>query len=193
MQRESRTSGELLLPVSRRPSHWEMISQRNNGAPSRISNRISPGWFTWQTVARLLCSWILTHTMPWRHLLIEIAPSQFIKGDQTDHVSHKLSEKLHKLGPCQRLLTTKSDLTQMTTYFSRWTLTPSLFFSWWTFTQSLFLMVNSNWQKAISPNDVFSNLLAWRPHGTSSFYWTWCSPQLPPQQSASQVSLQWTT
>ena len=64
MQRESRTSGELLLPVSRRPSHWEMISQRNNGAPSRISNRISPGWFTWQTVALMLCSWTLTHTMP---------------------------------------------------------------------------------------------------------------------------------
>ena len=64
MQRESRTSGELLLPVSRRPSHWEMISQRNNGAPSRIPNRISSWWFTWQTVALLLCSWILTHTMP---------------------------------------------------------------------------------------------------------------------------------
>ena len=60
----SRTSGELLLPVSRRPSHWEMISQRNNGVPSRIPNRISPWWFTWQTVALLLCSWILTHTMP---------------------------------------------------------------------------------------------------------------------------------
>ena len=27
-------------------------------------------------------------------------------------------------------------------------------------------------QKAISPNDVFSNLLASRPHGTGSFYWT---------------------
>ena len=50
-----------------------------------------------------------------RHLLIEIAPSQFIKEDQTDHMSHKLSEKLNKLGPSQRLLTTKSDLTQMTT------------------------------------------------------------------------------
>ena len=37
---------------------------RNNGAPSRIPNRISPWWFTWQTVALLLCSWILTHTMP---------------------------------------------------------------------------------------------------------------------------------
>ena len=33
-------------------------------APSRIPNRISPCWFTWQTVALLLCSWILTHTMP---------------------------------------------------------------------------------------------------------------------------------
>ena len=115
MQRESRTSGEPLLPVSRRPSHWEMISQRNSGAPSRIPNRISPWWFTWQTVAWLLCSRILTHTMPWRHLLIEIAPSQFIKGDQADHMGHKLSGKLHKLGPCQKLLTTKSDLTQMTT------------------------------------------------------------------------------
>ena len=33
MQKESRTSGELLLPVSRRPSHWDLISQRNTGAP----------------------------------------------------------------------------------------------------------------------------------------------------------------
>ena len=61
MQRESRTSGELLLPVSRRPSHWEMASQRNNEAPSRISNRTSPWWFTRQTVALLLCYWILCH------------------------------------------------------------------------------------------------------------------------------------
>ena len=65
MRRESRTSGELLLPVSRRPSHWEMTSQRNNEALSRIPNRTSPWWFTWQTVALLLCYWILTHTMPW--------------------------------------------------------------------------------------------------------------------------------
>ena len=108
MPRESRTSGELLLPVARRPSHWEMISQRNNGAPSRIPSSISPWWFTWQTVAWLLCSWILTHAMPWRHLLIEIAPAQFIKGDQTDHMSHKLSEKLLKLGPCQKLLTSQT-------------------------------------------------------------------------------------
>ena len=47
--------------------------------------------------------------------LIEIALSPFIKGDQTDHMSHKLSEKLHKLGPCQKLLTTKSDLEKITT------------------------------------------------------------------------------
>ena len=64
-QRESRTSGELLLPVSRRPSHRETTSQRNNEAPSRISNRIGPWWFTWQTAALLLCYWILTHTMSW--------------------------------------------------------------------------------------------------------------------------------
>ena len=67
MQRESRTSGKLLLPVSRGPSHQEMTSQRNNEAPSRISNRTSPWWFTWQTVALLLRYWILTHTVPWHH------------------------------------------------------------------------------------------------------------------------------
>ena len=61
MQRKPRTSGELLLPVSRRPSHREMTSQRNNEAPSRIPNRTSPRWFTWQTVALLLCYWIVTH------------------------------------------------------------------------------------------------------------------------------------
>ena len=93
----------------------ERWCQRGTMGPLRIPNSISPWWFTWQTVACLLYSWILTHTMPWRHLLIEIAPAQFIKGDQTDHMSHKLSEKLHKLGPCQKLLITKSDLTQMTT------------------------------------------------------------------------------
>ena len=48
-------------------------------------------------------------------VLEEIAPSQFNKGDRTDHMSHKLSEKLHKLGPCQKPLTTKSGLRQMTT------------------------------------------------------------------------------
>ena len=46
---------------------------------------------------------------------IEIELSPFIKGDQTDHMSHKLSEKLHKLGSCLKLLTTKSDLTQIST------------------------------------------------------------------------------
>ena len=39
--------------------------------------------------------------------LIETALSPFIKGDQPEHMSHKLSEKLHKLGPCPKLLTTK--------------------------------------------------------------------------------------
>ena len=65
MQRKPRTSGELLLPVSRRPSHREMTSQRNNEAPSRIPNRTSPRCFTWQTEALLLCYWIVTHAMPW--------------------------------------------------------------------------------------------------------------------------------
>ena len=46
--------------------------------------------------------------------LIEIALSQFLKRDQTNHsMNHKLSEKLHKLDPCQKLLTTKSDLTDI--------------------------------------------------------------------------------
>ena len=35
---------------------------------------------------------------------IEIALSPFSKEDQTDHMSHKLSEKLHKLGSCLKLL-----------------------------------------------------------------------------------------
>ena len=47
--------------------------------------------------------------------LIKIALSQFSVTDQTNNVSHELSEKLHKLGPCQKLLTTKSDLTKITT------------------------------------------------------------------------------
>ena len=47
--------------------------------------------------------------------LIQIALSQFREGDQTNDISQELSEKLHKLGPCQKLLTTKSDLTKITT------------------------------------------------------------------------------
>ena len=49
-------------------------------------------------------------------LLIMIAPSEFSDGDQTNNSSQELSEKLHKLGPCQKLLKTKSDLTKITTY-----------------------------------------------------------------------------
>ena len=47
--------------------------------------------------------------------LIKIALSQFSKGDQTNNIGQELSEKLHKLGPCQKLLTTKSDLAKLTT------------------------------------------------------------------------------
>ena len=47
--------------------------------------------------------------------LIKIVLSQFSEGDQTNYISQELSEKLHKLGPCQRLLTTKSDLAKVTT------------------------------------------------------------------------------
>ena len=35
--------------------------------------------------------------------LIETALSPLIKGDQPEHMSHKLSEKLHKLGPCPEM------------------------------------------------------------------------------------------
>ena len=47
--------------------------------------------------------------------LIKNALSQFSEGDQANNISRELSEKLHKLGPCQKLLTTKSDLTKITT------------------------------------------------------------------------------
>ena len=47
--------------------------------------------------------------------LIKIVLSQFSEGDQTNNISQELSEKLHKLGPCQRLLTTESDLAKITT------------------------------------------------------------------------------
>ena len=49
-------------------------------------------------------------------LLIKIALSEFSKGEQTNSISQERSEKLHKLGPCQKLLTTKSDLKKITTY-----------------------------------------------------------------------------
>ena len=47
--------------------------------------------------------------------LINIALCQFSEGDQTHNISQELSEKLHKLGPCQKLLTTKSDQANITT------------------------------------------------------------------------------
>ena len=47
--------------------------------------------------------------------LIKIAMSQFSEGDQTNNISQELSEKLHNLGPCEKLLTTKSDLAKITT------------------------------------------------------------------------------
>ena len=59
-------------------------------------------------IAVVLLDTDLYHVM--KTPLNEIALSPFIKGDQPDHMSHKLSEKLHKLGPCQR-----SDQTQIST------------------------------------------------------------------------------
>ena len=61
---------------------------------------------------------VLLDTDPYHAMtpLIKIALSQFSEGDQTNNISQELSEKLHKLGPCQNLLTTKSDLAKITTY-----------------------------------------------------------------------------
>ena len=59
---------------------------------------------------------VLLHTDPYHAMtpLIKIALSQFTEGDQTN-ISQELSEKLQKLAPCQKLLTTKSHLPKITT------------------------------------------------------------------------------
>ena len=60
---------------------------------------------------------VLLDTDPYHAMtpLIKTALSQFSEGDQTNNIRQELSEKLHKLGPCQKLLTTKSDLATITT------------------------------------------------------------------------------
>ena len=60
---------------------------------------------------------VLLDTDPYHAMtpLIKIALSQFSEGDQTNNISKELSKKLHRLGPCQKLLTTKSDLEKITT------------------------------------------------------------------------------
>ena len=60
---------------------------------------------------------VLLDTDPYHAMsqLIKIALSQFSHGDQTNNISQVLSKKLHKLGPCQQRLTTKSDQTKITT------------------------------------------------------------------------------
>ena len=60
---------------------------------------------------------VLLDTDPYHAMtpLINIVLSQFIEGYQTNNISQELSEKLHKLGPCQKLLATKSDLAKITT------------------------------------------------------------------------------
>ena len=62
-------------------------------------------------------AFVLLDTDPYHAmtLLIKIALSQFSEGDQTNNISQELSEKLLKLGPCQKLLTPKSDPTKITT------------------------------------------------------------------------------
>ena len=60
---------------------------------------------------------VLLDTDPYHAMtpLIKIALSQFTEGDQTNNISQQLSEKLQKLAPYQKLLTTKSDLPKITT------------------------------------------------------------------------------
>ena len=60
---------------------------------------------------------VLLDTDPYHAMtpLIKIALSQFSDADQTNNISQELSEKLYKLGRCQKLLTTKSDLTKIST------------------------------------------------------------------------------
>ena len=60
---------------------------------------------------------VLLDTDPYHAMtpLIKIALSQFTEGNQTNNISQELSEKLHKLAPCQKLLTTESDLPKRTT------------------------------------------------------------------------------
>ena len=60
---------------------------------------------------------VLLDTDPYHAMtpLIKIALSHFTEGYQTINISQELSEKLHKPGPCQKLLTTKSDLPKITT------------------------------------------------------------------------------
>ena len=60
---------------------------------------------------------VLLDTDPYHAMtpLIKIALSQFSEGEKTNNISQELSEKLHKLGPCQKLLTTKSYLAKITT------------------------------------------------------------------------------
>ena len=60
---------------------------------------------------------VLLDTDPYHAIIlrIKIALSQLSEGDQTNNISQELSGKLYKLGPCQKPLTTKSDLAKMTT------------------------------------------------------------------------------
>ena len=60
---------------------------------------------------------VLLDTDPYHAMtpLIKIALSQFTEGDQTNNISQELSQKLQKLAPYQKLLTTKSDLPKITT------------------------------------------------------------------------------
>ena len=60
---------------------------------------------------------VLLDTDPYHAMtpLIKIALTQFSEGDETKNISQELSEKLHQLGSYQKLLTTKSDLANITT------------------------------------------------------------------------------
>ena len=68
-------------------------------------------------MANISIAVVLLDTDPYHAMtpLIKIVLSQFSEGEKTNNLSQELSEKLQKLGPCQKLLTTKSDLAKITT------------------------------------------------------------------------------
>ena len=68
-------------------------------------------------MANISIAVVLLDTDPYHAMtpLIKIALSQFTEGNQTNNISQELSEKLHKPGPCQKLLTTESDLPKIST------------------------------------------------------------------------------
>ena len=89
MQKESRTSGELLLPVSRRPRHRDnyTITEEQWGTLKNLKQDKSMVVHMADSgIGIVLVDTDLYHAM--KTPLIEISPSQCIKGDQTDHMNY---------------------------------------------------------------------------------------------------------